>query len=468
MLSLSVSQRLIFPLMIILSLVWLPKPAQAQTAFSSGSTGANGAFSANANQTVQVPDSGVFNFTTVDIPVGITVTFARNAKNTPVTILATGNVTIAGAITVSGLTGNANGGGGAGGPGGFNGGAAGFGFDAFAGQTGDGPGGGGGGGSTNGAAVGGGGGGGFAANGGNATGTSAGQGGPKYGANTLLPLIGGSGGGGGGAFAGNHTGAGGGGGGAILIASSTTITFTGTINASGGNGVFSSNAGGGGGGGAGGAIRFVANTITGAGTLNVTGGSLGASGSQAMNGGAGSPGYVRIEATNFSSFNPTVPTGSITFAQPNPVTVPNAPTLRIVSIAGVAAPAATLGSFSGVPDIVLPASQANPVSVVIEATNVPVGTVIQVTLIPSSGTRTTVQSGPLSGTQAASSATASVSLGTGMSVLTAAATIDVSTTAMNMLINGERVDRIEIAAVYGRPSQVTYITRTGRRIAMNE
>jgi len=51
---------------------------------------------------VQLPESGVFNFTTVNIPAGVTITFRRNSRNTPVTILASGNVTIAGTIDVSG------------------------------------------------------------------------------------------------------------------------------------------------------------------------------------------------------------------------------------------------------------------------------------------------------------------------------------------------------------------------------
>ena len=36
---------------------------RAQNTFSSGSTGADGAFSPTASQTILVPDSGVFNFT---------------------------------------------------------------------------------------------------------------------------------------------------------------------------------------------------------------------------------------------------------------------------------------------------------------------------------------------------------------------------------------------------------------------
>jgi hypothetical protein len=452
----------------IVCIAWMPEPVRGQlNTFISGSTGADGAFSPTTSQTIQVPESGMFNFTTISIPTGVTITYTRNSKNTPVTILATGDVTIQGTINVAGGVGLTNGGGGRGGPGGYDGGAAGFGFDTFVGATADGPGGGGGGSSTNGTTLSGGGGGGYAsagANGGVQTGAVAGAAGPKYGSSTLLPLIGGSGGGGGGALSGSHGGAGGGGGGAIVIASSTTITFTGTINGTGGAGVGANvNLGGGaGGGGSGGAIRLIANTITGAGSLNVGGGNAGAASNALPAGGGGGAGFVRVEAFNFSSFTPSVPTNSVTFALPNPVTISGGPALRIASVAGVAAPATPLGSLAGVPDIVVPSTTANPVTVAIEAANIPLGTVVQVTLIPLNGTRATTQSGPLVGTQGASTATASLSLALGMSVLTASAVVDVSQQAM--VIDGERVNLVEVAAAYGGPSELTYITQSGRRI----
>src|SRR3989454_10162991 len=87
----------------------LSAPALAQT-FNSGSTGADGAFNPSCTPTpctvtVTLPPSGVFNFTTINVPVNITVKFTKNADNTPVTVLASGNVTIAGIIDVSGVGG---------------------------------------------------------------------------------------------------------------------------------------------------------------------------------------------------------------------------------------------------------------------------------------------------------------------------------------------------------------------------
>src|SRR6266852_8610157 len=106
------------------------------SAFNSGSTGADGAFSPTVNTTVALPPSGSFNYTSVNIPVGVTVKFLKNTTNTPIVILATGDVAIAGTLDVSGgsspgvgsggngVTGD-DGAPGLGGPGGFDGGRGG-------------------------------------------------------------------------------------------------------------------------------------------------------------------------------------------------------------------------------------------------------------------------------------------------------------------------------------------------------
>ena len=102
----------------------------AQT-FLSGSTGADGPFQPTANTTLPVPTSGIFHFTTVTIPTGVTVTFTPNATNTPVAILATGDVSLAAGsiVNVSGQPGTPGSStgplvnpGGSGGPGGLRGG----------------------------------------------------------------------------------------------------------------------------------------------------------------------------------------------------------------------------------------------------------------------------------------------------------------------------------------------------------
>ena len=442
---------------------------RAQNTFSSGSTGADGAFSPTTSQTIVVPDSGVFNFTTVNIPINITITFSRNLANKPLTILASGDVVIAGSINMDGKGGNSNGFGGLGGPGGFGGGAGGYGFDqSFTGVPGEGPGSGGGGvgGSTI-TAPGSGGGGGFGTNGASGNGgANAGQAGLRFGTVTIIPLIGGSGGGGGGAINNNRGGAAGGGGGAILIASSGTITISGSITSRGGNGN-SGNAGGGGG--SGGAIRLIANTISGGGNLNV-GGGAGGGANVSFAGGSGGQGYIRIEAYDYSGFvGSSTPANIISFAFPHPVTSPNSPSLRIASVGGVTAPTTPLGSLQGVPDVIVPSSQTNPMTVALEGSNLPLGTIIQVAVTPSRGSKTTVQSTGLTGSEAASTATASVNLPGGISLVSASAVIDLTLAKLDpIFINGERVRQIEVAATFGGASELIYVTETGRRIKRTE
>ena len=69
-------------------------------AFNSGSTGADGALATTVGtMEVQVPESGVLNYTSVNIAAGTTLKFKKNRLNTPVYMLVSGNVTIAGTLT---------------------------------------------------------------------------------------------------------------------------------------------------------------------------------------------------------------------------------------------------------------------------------------------------------------------------------------------------------------------------------
>jgi hypothetical protein len=210
---------------------------------------------------------------------------------------------------------------------------------------------------------------------------------------------------------------------------------------------------------------LIANTINGAGNLNVSGGGAGGA-SVSFNGGSGGQGYIRIEAYDFNGFTgTTTPSTIASLTFPHPITPPNLPSLRIASVAGVNAPATPVGSLQAVPDVIVPAATANPIAVALEGSNLPVGTVLQVTLAPARGARTTVSSSPLAGTESASTASANVTLPTGMSVISATGIIDlVIAKADPIFIQGERVRRIEVAATFGGPSELTYITASGRRI----
>ena len=65
------------------------------TSYDSGSTGVLGPYAPTASETLTTPSDGIFNYTTIDIPAGVTVTFTKNSLNASVYLLATSDVNIA-------------------------------------------------------------------------------------------------------------------------------------------------------------------------------------------------------------------------------------------------------------------------------------------------------------------------------------------------------------------------------------
>lgn len=452
-------------------------------AFDSGSTGVDGAFNPTVNTTVDLPASGILNYTTVNIPTGVTVKFKKNAANTPVVILTSGNVTVAGTIDVSGTAaaagcaaGDGNQGDdgqpGLGGPGGFDGGRGGQ-SGLKPGGGGLGPGGGIGGLYRSGFAFYGGGGGGY--NGAaeasygvrNFSGSAGfgGTGGPAYGSSLIQPLIGGSGGAGGAGGSNFEGTGGGGGGGAILIASSGTVNVTGSVLATGGKGG-DFNCGeraGSGGGGSGGSIRIVATTISGNGTISANQAARGTnSASSGYNdeGGYGAFGRVRLEGETITRTAATTPAYSTDL--PGTVFLAGMPSLKIVTVAGVNVPAVPTGNA----DVTLPANTVNPVTVTFQTSNVPVGNTVLLTVIPAYGTNTTALSPALAGTTQNATASVSVTLPTGPSVLQAQTTYTIVVAlgdALSKFAENERVERITLVTALNGPATAYLETVSGKR-----
>ena len=249
------------------------------------------------------------------------------------------------------------------------------------------------------------------------------SGGKSYGNNFLIPLLGGSGGAGGGDpddtenATSSEFGAGGGaGGGAILIASSTQIQVNGSISCNGGNGgdsVGSSIRTGGGG--SGGSIRLVANTLAGSGSLFAKGGGVSL--------GKGSVGRIRKESFNNQFTGPFTPT-PITGVPISVFPKSGIPAVRAVRISGLSVPPnATAsvdiptnprGSFSSA-DLVI--EESSTVTLEIEATDIPLGTSVNLTLYDGVSAIDIIST-PLTGTFESSTATAAVVIPSGFSYFT--------------------------------------------------
>ncbi|MCC6561361.1 MAG: hypothetical protein IT478_08395 [Xanthomonadales bacterium] len=443
-------------------------------AFDSGSTGADGSLAPAASTEILLPESGILNYTSINIPAGVTVRFTQNASNTPVVLLVQGNVEIAGIIDVSGRDAPAAAGGGdgnvaddglpgQGGPGGFAGGAGGQ-EDANAvaatsrrvSQSGIGPGGGIA--VTNTSQA-------WCAGGGGSFGTlgevCSGSTSSSYGSADLLPLIGGSGGAGGLGSATLTAAGGGGGGGAILFAVTGTLRITGSIFANGGAGgsvgVAYNTGSTPGGGGSGGAIRLVATRLEGNGILSTNGGA-GGGWSGGYQGRAGGAGRLRIEAE-------TCTRNACPSNLPAPLFLTGIPRLRIASVNGQAAPAAPTGRA----DILLDAAAPGTLTVGVEAFNVPIGTTVTLIVTPPRGLATTVASTALQGSEAASTASASVAFPDGNTVLLATVTFSVAARqqmAYAAYTGGEMVASIELTGGLGGQGTTTLITESGRRVLL--
>ena len=393
-----------------IALIAAAPPAWGQV-FDSGSDGSDGAFAPMTDTTVALPDDGILNYTTVTIPKGVNITFARNRANTPVYILATGDVLISGNIDVSGKAGLTVAGlhgfsyvGGLGGPGGSDGGSVGFGNSA---GFGPGPGlennnGGhqaGGGGSS---PINGGGGGSCCYCGGN------GGGGGPWADIGMFYLHGGSGGG-----AANGV-PGGGGGGAILVASSTEIVLDGTIQARGGAAWKSGHGGGGGGGG--GSIRIAAPKISGSGNMTATDANSNCGGG--CNPGCGGDGVVRMETYDLTGEVQANSSPGAIISLPEkgfPYAVDERPRLEITQV-GVKTP--NIADYSDhthtQPGVKVPTGQE--ITIEVSAQYVPLGTKVQLILNTQGQGRFTTETVGLAGTLAESTATGKLTIPAGMKV----------------------------------------------------
>lgn len=330
----------------------------AGQSFTSGSDGSLGALNVTENMTVDLPPNGILNYTTINIDSGRTLTFRSNPNNTPVYLLAQGDVVIEGTIDVSGTQGN-NVQGGLPGPGGFGGGSPGS--VGVAPGDGHGPGGGKAGDAGSGASSAGGGS--YATRSGSGSTTRRGA---TYGTALLIPIVGGSGGAG---TVGTPGQGGGGGGGGITVASTTKITLGGRIAAFGGRDFGSFNAG------SGGAIRLVAPVVAGDGNLDVgafTGGGVG---------------RIRVDATDRSgisfSLSPSPATasfGSMLLVFPSPF-----PRLDIVEAAGT-----VIAEGSGPVNVQLPFGSSPARQVKVQARDFNAVVPITIVLTPDHGPSSSV------------------------------------------------------------------------------
>ncbi len=403
----------------------------AHAQFNSGSTGADGALDLATMSCpqgvciVQLPQSGVLNYTTINIPGGTHLYFRTNSRNTSAILLAQGAVSVNGTISVSnpcgpgghlGICVDSRNAGPGGFPGGYPPGNVTPGGDGF------GPG----------------------------AGTVASPQARWVGPLSLSPIVGGSGG------AGHVCGfsclaPGGGGGGAIVIATSGAFS----MGSSGGIAANGHRIG------SGGAIRIVANAIT------VNNATLFACDEGYLANQNNTPycGVIRLEAlqgqVNYQGVSRPLSTiVEFTNANPPVVVTNNRPTLSIVAVGGFSVPFYAGQRFNAI-DILLPSQLVDPISVAAQAVNIPVGTQVNVGFVSGPGTSTPCN---LAGTFASSSCTATISNlnRTGGTYLLATAAFDPPASVAGFNPKGkDHVAKVKLESVYGGTQKYMFLRADG-------
>jgi hypothetical protein len=209
----------------------------------------------------------------------------------------------------------------------------------------------------------------------------------------------------------------------------------------------------------------------GTGIINVSGGTRGDNSSPAVGG------RVRVE-TALNTFAGTISgaSGGSFLSFPTAAVPSNQPLLRITSIGGQAAPASPAASLI-TPDITFPSAIDAPVTLAVAANNVPLGTTVNIRVVPATGQPTTATSSGLSGTVASSTASATVTLPPGAGVVTASASFSVAgggsgggggAAAFNMptLIDGKPFERVEVTAQADGSSRAFLIAQNGVRFEL--
>jgi hypothetical protein len=222
----------------------------------------------------------------------------------------------------------------------------------------------------------------------------------------------------------------------------------------------------------------VSKTISGAGQLSVNGGTGLAGYSAGWSTNAAGGGRIRLDSLT-NTYNGQ--TNGVVTRGYQPIILPptsQAVALAIQSVGGVVITTIPSGQQSS-PDVIVPAAQQNPVSIVVACTNISLGTEIIVDVKPANGPAIRAVGLNNTGTQASSTATVQVQMPRGGGTIQAkavsgiqlAANDDPNAERLSLALtgwtaDGERFKAVEVTGGLGVSSQLSYITESGKRFML--
>ncbi|WP_186406699.1 hypothetical protein [Candidatus Accumulibacter aalborgensis] len=153
---------------------------------------------------------------------------------------------------------------------------------------------------------------------------------------------------------------------------------------------------------------------------------------------------------------------TFTFGLPGSLFVTGQPALRFATVAGIPVPA----SPTGFGDVTIPTTTANPVTLTLATSGIPIGSTVKVSVIPRYGAPVTVDSPPTAGSPDNATTSVSVDIPFGNNVLSAQTTYTVVAAtgdALSRFAQGERVEKVTLTSTFGQGNKTTLHTVTGKR-----
>lgn len=155
--------------------------------------------------------------------------------------------------------------------------------------------------------------------------------------------------------------------------------------------------------------------------------------------------------------SPTASSGA-----PNPIFLIGSPTLRFATVDGIPVPA----NPTGFGDVAVPATTANPVTITLATSGIPVGSTVKVSVLPRSGTPVSMDSPPTVGSLDNATTSVSIDIPFGNNVLSAQTSYTVVAAvgdALSRFAQGERVEKVTLTSTLGQGDKATLHTVAGRQ-----
>jgi hypothetical protein len=153
---------------------------------------------------------------------------------------------------------------------------------------------------------------------------------------------------------------------------------------------------------------------------------------------------------------------AFSFGTPGPLFVTGRPALRFATVAGIPVPT----SPTGFGDVTVPPAIANPLTIMLVTSGIPVGSTVKVSMIPQYRAPILVDSPPTVGSLDNATTSVAMDIPFGQNVLSAQTSFMVVAAvgdALSRFAEGERVEKVTLTSTLGQGEKATLHTVAGKQ-----